>query len=78
MSTMIFRNNENSKKYIEVRRYADGHYVWKQFIRYFAGTRFDSRYYTGCSSKRVRIGNWRRVTKTMLSEVLSDYTRVEG
>lgn len=77
METRLYQNKYNSHKYLEVRRYADGHYVWKQYIRNFAHTFFDSKNYTGCSLKRVHTGVWHRVSKCWMVQVLDDYVLVE-
>lgn len=78
MTTKLYQNKDNARKYIEVRRYADGHYVWKQFILHFPNTRFESRNYTGCSLKRVHTGVWHRMGKSFMMQVLNDdYTMVK-
>lgn len=79
MITKLYQNNRNPKKYIEVRRYADGHYVWKQFMLYFQGNVFfECRFYTGCSLKKYREGVWHRMRKSFIMEVLNDdYTLVK-
>lgn len=69
-TTLYCRGN----KYLEVRRYDDGHYVWKQFVTYAIPT--FGRNYMGCSFKRCHIGTWRRVTKRLLNDVLPDYEEV--
>ena len=68
MKTMIY---QNGRKYLEVRRYADGHYVWKQFVEYTIPT--VGRNYMGCTLNRCHKGTWHRVTKRWLNEVLPDY-----
>lgn len=69
MRDYVYRNKANSRKYIELRRYADGHYVWKQYIK--CG---DSKNYTGCSIKQNKRGGlWHRVSKQTFVEVLADY-----
>jgi len=73
MRTYLFQNNDNSHKYLEVRKYADGHYVWKQYIRHFAHTPFDSKNYTGCSLRRVHQGTWHRVSRQLVIAVLENY-----
>lgn len=69
MRDYVYRNKDNSRKYIELRRYADGHYVWKQYIKYG-----DFRNYTGCNFKQNKRGGlWHRVNKQTFVEVLADY-----
>ena len=70
MTTYVYQNNKNPKKFIEVRRYNCGHYVWKQFIDI---PTFNTRNYTGCSLKRSKIGTWHRMTKKAMLSVLEDY-----
>lgn len=36
MKDWLYKNKRNENKFIEVRRYDDGHYVWKQSIRHKA------------------------------------------
>lgn len=76
MKDYIYQNKRNDNKFIEVRRYADGHYVWKQYITRYISTSFLGVNYVGCSFKRVHIGTWHRVSKRTLEEVLADYSRV--
>lgn len=72
MRTYIYKNKRNANKYIDVRRYSDGHYAWKQFI-WVPGCK---RNYVGCSLKRAHVGTWSRVTKGTLLAVLEDYELV--
>lgn len=74
MMHRIFQNKRNPHKFIEVKRYNDGHYVWKQFIE---NTVTHTRTYTGCSLKRSKLGKWNRVNSDTLAEVIaSDYVFV--
>ena len=67
MTTKLYRHR-NSNKYIEVRRYADGHYAYKAFVTYFIPE--FGRNYLGCSNWRK--GKWHRCRKAFLDEVLDD------
>ena len=73
--TTKFYSHRLGGKYLEVRHYADGHYVWKQFVTYAIPEW--GRNYMGCTLKRAHIGTWHRVTKRWLKEVLSDYEEVK-
>lgn len=64
MKDYVYCNKNNSRKYIELRRYADGHYVWRQRV---------GNNYTGCSLSRASVGTWHRVNKQTFVEVLADY-----
>ena len=69
MRDYVYRNKRNSRKYIELRRYADGHYVWKQYIK--CG---DGKNYTGCSIKQNKKGGvWHRVSRQTMLECIEDY-----
>lgn len=76
MRTFIYQNKGNLNKYITVRRYKDGHYVWKQYIQTYVSTSSTVINYTGCSLKRSGVGTWHRVSKQTRDAVLQDYVRV--
>lgn len=76
MKDYIYQNKRNDNKFIEVRRYKDGHYVWKQYITHYISNSFISVTYTGCSLKRIHRGVWHRVSKKTMLEVLQDYNWV--
>lgn len=73
MKNLLYRNRRNEFKYIEVRIYADGHRVAKQYIETLCG----GKNYTGTSIKRCHIGNWNRVSKNSLDGILDDYVLVK-
>ena len=73
----LFRNNRNSNKYIQVRRYEDGHYVWKQYIAHELATGGQQIVYTGCTIKNWAKGVWHRVSKRTMLEVTADYMLVD-
>jgi hypothetical protein len=72
MKNLLYRNNCNENKHIEVRVYADGHRVAKQYIATLSG-----RNYTGTSIRRSHVGNWTRFTQKTLDTILEDYTLVK-
>ena len=72
MTTKLYRKGN---KYLEVRRYDCGHYVWKQFTTYTIPE--CGKNYLGCSFRRCHKGTWHRVTKRWLEEVLPDYKEVK-
>ena len=78
MRDYTYQNKKNPNKFIQIRRYADGHFVWKQYIRHFVNTFFECRNYTGCSLKQVTKGVWHRINKVTMLSVLEDYTLVEA
>ena len=53
-----YQNKLNPIKFIEVKRYDCGHYVWKQFLLTRNGTA--CRNYNGCILRRSHVGTWRR------------------
>ena len=69
-----YRNKRNENKYIEVARYACGHYAFKQYI--YARNSDNKKNYTGVALNRVHVGTWHRVTKSTLLEILGDYNIV--
>ena len=69
--TQVFQNKRNPNKFIEVKRYKCGHYVWRQFIE---NEHTGIRNYTGCSIKRTRQGVWRRASRRTIQDTLQgDY-----
>ena len=66
----LYQSKRNTNKFIEVRKYADGHYVWKQFIN--CTIPYLQRNYNGCSLKRSHLGVWRRANK-LSRMALEDY-----
>lgn len=78
MRDYLYQNNRNTSKFIEVRRYKDGHYVIKQYIQSFVPGSLSRTIinYTGCSLKRAKRGTWSRVTKQTLLQILEDYSWV--
>lgn len=73
MRTILYRNGD-SNKYIEVRRYADGHYAYRAFITYFIPE--FGRNYLGC--KNAHRGEWHRCRKGFLEDVIdSRYQKVD-
>ena len=84
MIDWLYKNKRNENKFIEVRRYNDGHYVWKQSIRHKAklekksNIEIDILNYTGCSLKRCKKGVWKRQRKGVIDEVLNDYNIVKS
>lgn len=73
METKLYRNNRNENKFIEVRRYGCGHYVWKQSIRH---PEVNVINYNGYSLKRSHVGVWHRQRKGTIQEVLKEYNEV--
>lgn len=71
----LYRNKHNHNKFVEVRRQADGHYYFKQYVKTF----FDGKNYTGCTLKQNRRGGvWQRTTLSWMKEVVfEDYELVE-
>ena len=70
MMTKLYRNIYGHK-YIEVRRYADGHYAYKAFVTYFIPE--FGRNYFACGRKRAHKGTWARCRKVFLDEVLDKF-----
>lgn len=70
MIDAVLQNKRNPNKFIEVRRYDCGHYVWRQYIE---NPETHIRNYTGCSLRRVSSGMWHRVSRQTLKDVLPDY-----
>lgn len=69
MYDFLYRNIANDRKYIVLRRYSDGHYCWKQYIKTGTG-----KNYTGCTLKQNRRGGvWHRISKRWAESVLEDY-----
>ena len=76
LTDCLYQNNRNKNKFIEVRRYKDGHYAFKQYIEGHPTLSTTTRNYTGCSLKRAKVGTWHRVTKATLLQILEDYKRL--
>lgn len=68
----LYRNNRNPNKFIELKRYPDGHYVWKQYIVSMFG-----KNYVGTTIKQCQKGVWRRVTRRTFTQALEDYRLVD-
>ena len=68
MEEKIYRNTRNGNKFLEVVRYACGHYHVAQFMQWG-----EIRNYTGGRMGRRRRTRW---TKTDLKVLLNDYTEV--
>lgn len=75
MKNWMYVNKYNEHKFLEVRRYADGHYVVKQSIRHVFDT-CKLVNYVGSSLRRP-LGTWHRMCKSMLLSLLEDYAIVE-
>lgn len=73
MKEWLYVNQRNGKKYLAVKRYNDGHYVWQQFIQGVG----EKPVYVGCNLRQNRRGGvWHRVGKKTMVEVLADYRLV--
>ena len=73
MVTKLYRNKDTNK-YVEVRRYKDGHYAYKAFVTYFIPE--FGRNYLGC--KNAHKGEWHRCRKGFLIDVIdSRYEEVD-
>lgn len=68
MEEKIYRNTRNGNKFLEVVRYACGHYHVAQFMQWG-----EIRNYTGGRMGRRRRTRW---TKADLKALLDDYTEV--
>lgn len=74
MTTQTYRNKRNTDKYLIVRKYDDGHTVWKQYLFWLITGVHN---YTGCSLRSAsRGGRFSRVRKATATEVLADYTLI--
>lgn len=74
MEITIWRNNRNGNKYLDVVRYACGHYYAAQFMRYgphesYNGTEIIN--WNGNTRNRRHRRRWR---KANLSALLEDYS----
>jgi len=67
MQKRTFRNKRNEHKFIEIKHYDDGHYVWRQQMRFPNGVIND------IGTKK---GGFRRVRKAWIAEVKEDYEEV--
>lgn len=73
MREWVYRNKYNSNKYLGVKRYKDGHYVWQQWIQHIGSEPI----YVGCSLKQNKRGGvLHRISKRTMVEVLADYELV--
>ena len=71
----MFVNKKNDAKFLEIRRYACGHYVFKQFVPYYIPC--EGRNYMGCTLRQNRRGGvWHRISKKHLLNLLEDYNLV--
>lgn len=68
MDIKTFRNNRNDHKFIDVKHYADGHYLWRQRMRWDNGVE---------NHVGTRRGGFRRMRRWAILEVINgDYTEV--
>lgn len=63
-----FQNNRNEHKYIDVKHASDGHYLWRQRMRWENGVE---------NHIGTRRGGFRRMRKAAIAEVIdNDYAEV--
>lgn len=75
MKNWLYVNRMNNHKFIELRRYACGHYVFKQYVPYSIPT--EGKNYTGCTLRQNKRGGvWHRITKKFLVNLLENYELV--
>ena len=73
----LYVNKRNDHKFLEIRRYEDGHYVCKQSIRSTSEDGVVVINYTGCNLKQNNHGGvWHRISKKAMLELLEDYELV--
>lgn len=64
-----FQNKLNKNKYIEVRHYADGHYAFRQYMKWDNGVK---------NILGSRTGRLFRNRKKSINSILEDYVEVKG
>lgn len=64
-----FRNKRNQNKYLETKKYNDGHTVSRGYMRYEDAEGNEKRNYMGSRSNR---GRWHRMNQGTLNEVVKD------
>ena len=69
----IYKNKLNPNKYLEVKKYKDGHYMWKRSITLINRWGEPTEIYLDCPPSKQDIGLWKRVTKSKLLDILKDY-----
>ena len=67
---LMFQNKRNPNKYIELKRYACGHYVARQFMKWVTPNGVVKNY-TG--ARNAKKGRYFRFHKTTLLDILEDY-----
>lgn len=67
-------NKQNEHKYIETKKYKDGHTVWRQYMMWDNGIKS----YNGCTMRAWKTGRWHRVRAKYAKYILDwDYTPTE-
>lgn len=67
MEIKTYRNNRNENKFIDVKRTADYHYMWRQRMSWSNGV---------TNPVGTPKGGFRRQSKATINEVLEDYTEM--
>lgn len=67
MEIKTYRNNRNENKFIDVKRTADHHYMWRQRMCWSNGV---------TNPIGTPKGGFRRQSKATINEVLEDYTEM--
>lgn len=70
----LYRNKRNENKYIEVKKSADGHTYYRQFMFWNTDTGSVKNY----SGSRTNRGRYHRTTLETLNKILDDYVLVES
>lgn len=64
MKYWLYQNRHNEHKFLEIKRYDDGHYVWRQFMKWDNGV----KNYVGSKT-----GRFFRVSIETIKDVIMSY-----
>lgn len=69
-----YQNKRNSNKFIETRKYDDGHTVARQYLKWDTPNG-EVKNYTG--AKDAKRGRYHRATRNTLNSMLEDYDELD-